>query len=340
MQQQTLVVGAGVAGLQCAADLRNAGRQVRVLERARSVGGRCATRRFEGQPVDFGPMFLHGEQPNFLAALGQVPGGGLETWPLRVEGGGPPCQVGALAPYVRRGSFADGLKAFPNHLATGLDIHLETTVTGLQPVPGGFQVTAADGGHHFGSDLVLALALPETLALLETLPASAELAGVQALLGLFSSLPCLTLIAGYPLDTPAPPWDLLYPRESYLLQLIAQDSSKRPAPRFRALVCQARPKWSRQHQEAPTATWAADLLREAAALAGPWILQPSWTHPHCWRHARVDPTNELAQPVLIQLPGGQRLGLAGDVFAPGGGVQAAWTSGMRLAQRLLAKETP
>ena len=66
-----------------------------------------------------------------------------------------------------------------------------------------------------------------------------------------------------------------------------------------------------------------------------WILKPLWTSSHRWRYARVDRGNELARPVLTRFSEGPRLGLAGDVFSPGGGVQAAWLSGSALAQRIL-----
>jgi predicted NAD/FAD-dependent oxidoreductase len=42
--------------------------------------------------------------------------------------------------------------------------------------------------------------------------------------------------------------------------------------------------------------------------------------------------------VRLKLPQGPSLGLAGDVFTPGGGVQAAWLSGARLAESLLQED--
>ena len=42
--------------------------------------------------------------------------------------------------------------------------------------------------------------------------------------------------------------------------------------------------------------------------------------------------------MFFDLPGGSRLGLAGEAFAAGGGVEAAWSSGARLAKRILGAE--
>jgi len=338
MPQDTVVVGAGIAGLACARGLQRDGRSVVVLERARGLGGRCATRRFEGQPVDVGPMFFHGHEPAFLAALEEVPGVTvLEGWPARVVGNGPPCQPGALDDFTRRFTFAEGMNAFAKHLATGLEVHNQTTVARIQPVDAGFEVTAQDGTVFRGRDLVLALALEETRALLDTLQPIPALASEHALLGMFISVPCLTVIAGYPAGSQDLPWDLLYPDASEALQLIAQDSAKRRDPRFLTLVCQARPRWSRTRLEQPMVEWSPELIEEAGLVVGPWALKPLWTYPHRWRHARVDRSCELAGPVQVALAQGQTLGLAGDVFAAGGGLQAAWLSGTRLAQAMKEK---
>jgi len=51
-EPMVIVIGAGVAGLACARELARRGVPVRVLERARGVGGRCATRHVDGQPID------------------------------------------------------------------------------------------------------------------------------------------------------------------------------------------------------------------------------------------------------------------------------------------------
>ncbi len=135
-----------------------------------------------------------------------------------------------------------------------------------------------------------------------------------------------------------PAWDLLYPDDQERLQLIAVDSRKREEPAHLTLVVQARPWWSRKRLDRAEGTWAEELLHEAAGRVGDWVRKPLWVSSQAWRYARVDRGNELARPLLTRFASGARLGLAGDVFAPGGGVQAAWLSGSALAQRLLTEE--
>ncbi len=338
MSWDVLVVGAGVAGLQCARRLQQAGRAVLVLDQARAVGGRCATRRFEGQPVDFGPFFIHGHQPEFLDALAQVEGVSVVPgWPRRVEGRGMPCQPDAYAPYERRVTLAEGLRRFPEHLAQGLELRLQTRVEQLHLDAERLSIRCA-GETLEARDLVLALPLEQSAALLQGLPESATLASARSLLGMFASLPSLTLIAGYPLDVELPAWDLAYPEDSQVLITAARDSSKRAQAGCQVMVFQARPRWSRQNLDASEEVWSQALLDAAVQQFGPAVGQPSWTHAHRWRYARVDRGNELAGPLLLRWNSAARLGIVGDIFAPGGGVQASWLSGHRLAGRLLDEE--
>jgi predicted NAD/FAD-dependent oxidoreductase len=333
---RVVVVGAGVAGLSCARALAEAGRQVLVLERARGVGGRCATRRLDGQSIDHGPVFLHGRDPEFLAALASVSATALSGWPAEVSGGGQPCQPEAFSPGERRLAFAEGVAAFPRHLATGLDVRLEAEVTAVEPDGDGLRLRMAGGEVHRAPSVALALAAEQSLALLEAMPApSPEVASARALLGLSHDHPCLTLLALYPEDAPRPAWQVLYPESSRVVLLVAHDSSKRPSPARLALVLQARASWSRAHLEDPA--WPEALLEDAGRLLGPWAARPAASHPHRWLFARVDASAALAGPLLLAMPGGGRLGVCGDRFAPGGGVEAAWRSGRWMARRLLAE---
>ena len=68
-ESDIVVVGAGVSGLALASALSRRGRAVTVVDKGRGVGGRCATRRVEGVPLDHGVPYLHGRTRPFLQAI-------------------------------------------------------------------------------------------------------------------------------------------------------------------------------------------------------------------------------------------------------------------------------
>ena len=117
-----IVIGAGVAGLQCARRLAGSGAFVLIVDRSDTPGGRCATRSFAGQPADYGPLFIHGRDARFLAAVQEAAGSQcIPDWPVRKIGRGSPCQPDAYAPNEIRLALAGGINAFPRALATGVD---------------------------------------------------------------------------------------------------------------------------------------------------------------------------------------------------------------------------
>jgi renalase len=332
-----LVVGAGVSGLSCGRALAAAGRDVLVLDRARGVGGRCATHRLLGMPFDLGVSFLHGRDPGFLAAVRSSCPLRTEGWPRRVRGTGRPCQPEAFRPREQRIAVADGVTAFPRKLAEGLPIRTGAAVQALE-LSGPLPAAVLEGGEVVvARHLVLALAPEQVLRLLHgTAGLPRPLLAVQALLETSASEPSLSLCAAYPEGTPSPEWDAWYPEDSRALQYLGNESGKRQAPPFVGLVLQAQPAWARRHLEDPG--WPEALLAEAACVAGEWARHPSGTHAHRWRFARTDLASELAGPVLVRLPSGGSVGICGDRFAPGGGVEAAWISGRELGRRLVAPE--
>ena len=336
----TVVVGAGIAGLACARALEGAGRPPVVFERARGVGGRCATRRVSGQPVDHGAAFLHGSDEGFLAAIREVAGATLlDGWPRRIDGVGPPCLPKVFEPFERRLAYADGLTAFPKRLALGLNVRLETPVAALSAASAGILVHTDAGASTWAPSVVLAVPPPTALKLLLPLAGEGrEAAAVGALLGMIGSQACLTALAGYPLDVIRPSWDICYPDDSAIVQAISHDSTKRAAPRFVVFVVQARPCWSRVHLEESENAWVAELIQEAARVVGPWAGRPSWVQAHRWRFARSDRGSEMSRPLALRVRGGGRVLVTGESFAPGGGIEAAWLAGNASARRLIEEE--
>ena len=72
-----IVVGAGIAGVACAGELARAGVPVEIRERDQVAGGRMASRRFDGRPVDLGAAYLAADDPDFVEVVRRWQAAGL-----------------------------------------------------------------------------------------------------------------------------------------------------------------------------------------------------------------------------------------------------------------------
>ena len=231
------------------------------------------------------------------------------------------------------------MTAFPKHLARQLDVRRETPVKTLSAASGGILIHAEGGASIWSRSVVIAVPPPTALTLLAPIAGEGRESGaIFALLRMIGSQSCLTAIAGYPGDADRPPWDVCYPDDSAIVQMISHDSVKRTAPRFVVLVVQARPCWSLAHLGEAEETWSAALVEEAARIVGAWAGQPSWVRSQRWRFARSDRGSEMSRPLSIRLGGGGRVIVTGEAFAQGGGIEAAWRAGRAAARRLLEEE--
>jgi len=70
-QRRVLVIGAGVAGLAAAAELKSRGCDVVVIEARNRIGGRIWTADLGGQPVDLGAQWIEGIDKNPIFQLCQ-----------------------------------------------------------------------------------------------------------------------------------------------------------------------------------------------------------------------------------------------------------------------------
>ncbi|MGE5176962.1 MAG: NAD(P)/FAD-dependent oxidoreductase [Hyphomicrobiales bacterium] len=334
---EVVIVGAGVSGLSLARALRDRGVASLVLERARGVGGRCATRRVEGRPVDHGLPFLHGRDPDFLRALADVTDATpLPGWPVIREGHGLPCQPEAFEGRDTLLAFQEGLTRFPKHLARGLDLELGARVVGVswRRGRGVVALRVEDGPTIEARHAVLTMPAPQARALLGPVATdAAEVAALLPLLDQIRTIVCLAVIAVYPDDAPRPRWDACYPATSTMVHAILNDTSKRGEGPL-TLVVQGRPRFSRETRDEPPSSWAKDLLWEAGEFIGPWVERPAALQTHVWEHARVEHATELTAPLLATLPDGATISVVGDGFAPGGGVEGAFLAGRSLARRI------
>lgn len=262
-----IVLGAGLCGLTAARELHRTGHTVALLDKGRGVGGRVATRRADGVVFNHGCQFFTGTEPRFVALIREWLDAGCATeW----------CRgFGTIDGHVRyRGEPA--MTAIAKHLASGLDVRLQETVTAVEP---GWRVVCASGQVFEADNLVLTAPVPQSLALLDV--GKVELPGrVRRELETIHYDRCLTVMAVTEGETKVPsPGALVFDTEP--VAWIADNAIDGVGSR-RAVVIHAGPDFS-------LSNWDRDRMevgRELLAVAAPWIGDRVASYlVHGWKYA-------------------------------------------------------
>jgi predicted NAD/FAD-dependent oxidoreductase len=302
-----VVVGAGIAGIACARELAVAGVEVRVLERARVVGGRMASRHLHGRPVDLGAAYFTVSDAEFARVVEGWQAAGLArpwTDTLAVFADG----ARDAAPGPMRWAAPGGLRSLVAALATGLDIRLQHEVRHVGPG------ACVDGEPAHA--VVLAMPDPQAARLLDPVPADLVDRRWN---------PVIAVAAGWAERTWAA-FPAAFVNGHPVLALVADDGERRGdgAP---VLVAHSTADVARAHDADPDGA-VPEVLAALRELLD--VDTPEWTYAHRWRFAapaaQRDATFRLADGI----------GLACDAWGRPR-VEAAWRSGTDLARAIVAR---
>lgn len=307
-----IVVGAGIAGVACARELAGRGVDVRVLERAPTVGGRMAVHRHGGRPADIGAAYFTVSDPDFEHQVARWRTAGLaRPWTdmlsvfrgeVREESTSGPMRWAAPG----------GLRALVADMAR--DLNVETGRTVRRVGPG----AAVDGDE--ADAVVVAMPDPQAERILD--PSSSAAAAVAGR----AWNPVLALTAGYQRRA-WPELPAAFVNEHPTLALVADDGARRGdgAP---VLVAHSTGDVARSHDADPSA--ATPEMVDAVARLLDVPDPPEWTHVHRWPFAAPAASREETFRL-----GADGIGLAGDGWGRSR-VQTAYLSGLDLACALAA----
>jgi len=326
VKRTVAVIGAGIAGLNCARTLHAADVAVTVFEKSRGLGGRVATRRLES-----GVTFDHGAQ--YFTARDEVFRAQVHQW----------CAVGTAALWqgrivsLNQGTCTDlagtenryvgvpTMNAIAKSLATGLDVRTNTTVQTIRRSDGKWYIGDAAGTDYGPYDVLVSTAPPpQTLALLGNYsPAIAET------ISKVTMAPCWAAMVQMhkPIELP---FDAAFVNDSPL-SWIARNSSKPKRDAADCWVLHASADWSRRHLEESPDAIAGALVGQFWEATRTTPQAPQRVTAHRWRYAL--PEEPLSERYVVD--GDRKLGVCGD-WCGGPRVEGAFLSGLALAESLLA----
>lgn len=307
------VIGAGISGLVCARALQKTGHQVVVMEKSRSLGGRCASRKFGDHVVDHGLQYFTLRDVAVRQEVEELAGEELRKLAapiLQAEPRGTLYREGEERFYLGSGN-----RQLGKLLAQGLEVILETEVTPVEKIRGKWKLA----GKEFDA-VVSSAPWPQTAALLGLPPTEPAYE------------PCLTVLLEYRQGRAE--GEGAYARRDDSgkdpLAWIACENIKegRVAEGCTVYVVQASPEYSRQNLGQNPEFWASDLQ---VLLEKAWNLDSSQrgsVFAHRWKFAR---RNEAA-PVVKDLPKG--IFVCGDSLTHSR-LESVWKSGRTAADFVL-----
>lgn len=309
-QQSCVILGAGLTGLTAAHFLTQRGLAVTVLDKGRGVGGRLASRSFDGGRFDHGAQYFSVKTPDFEQFLQPFKTDGLvRQWNVRPD-------------HHPRYAVRGGMNGLAKVLAQHLDVRTGEKVVQLHPEPsGGCTLRTETGNWFFAEKLILTLPVPQALALLEA--SGIALAETdQAALTALDYDPCWAVMATLksPPNLPAPGGLRL---ENGPVAWLA-DNRQKGISEKPAVTLHASAAFSREHLEADPQTVSQLLLDAVRDYVPAETVEAVQTHR--WRYSLA--AKRHPEPFLqLRLPFAAWLG--GDAFGAGN-VEGAFLSGMNL----------
>ena len=320
MSIDTVVIGAGWSGLKAATELREAGREVVVLEKSRGPGGRSATRRIDGIRFDHGAQYFTARSAAFARRLQQWRDADVvQPWKPRLAVIGD--RSGHDDPEeTARFVAVPGMNGVCRYLSEPLDCRYGVRVASLSH-RGTWKIGLEDGEILESRRLLITAPPAQAAALLGSAdPFHDRLAAVE-----FRSCIAAMLSFETALD---PGFDAAFVNDSGPLAWIACNSSK-PGRTGHDWVLHATGKWSESHLEDASEDMAERLADAFADAVGDTLPPTLIRTAHRWRHSQAaDPVDEGA---LVDAE--RKLAIAGD-WLSGSRVEGAWNSGRKAGQWL------
>lgn len=316
------MIGAGLAGLACAAHLRSHGLHPVVFEKSRGVGGRLATRRVEGgKAFDHGTQYVTGRSPGFAGFLREaVATGAAERWhPSGIDRSSHAAEDWFVG--------VPGMSALAGAFTRGIEIRRGTRVTAVVRHGQAWRLYDASSDVPSPFDVVVCTTpAPQAQALLkETEEVGAHLADV-------SIAPCWALMVAFSarLETG---FDVRRSKSQDLAWICRNSSKPYRHSERDCWVVHASPAWSSAHLELDRDHIAAKMIELFDRTVDGHLPATEHAVAHRWRYALT--TVPARRPYLSTID--RSLFVGGD-WCLGSRTEYAFESGRAIADAVIRDE--
>ena len=304
------ILGAGISGLVCARAISAKGHRVVVLEKSRSLGGRCSSRKFGEHVIDTGVQYFTLRDPGVRGEVEKLVGEQLRKIEAPILVGGEIYRKGEERFYLAKGNNRIG-----SLLADGVEVRKEVEVKEVLAVEKKWRV---EGELYDG--VVSSAPWPQSAALFGMI-------GSQV-----AFEPNLTACLEYLIPWDGSKYATLDSTGHEPLAWVGCENAKegRIQGGKSVYVIQASTAYSQKYLEKDPAEWVSDLSER---LEKSWGLSPDKrgaTFGHRWRYARRG--RGVQQPSTLA----DGLYLCGDSVTDSR-VESVWKSGIEVAEKVLAR---
>jgi photolyase PhrII len=321
------IVAGGLAGLMCGRILQAHGYAPMLFDKARGVGGRMTSKRFDDQTrADHGAQFFTVRDPRIKPYLDSwLTDGVVARWQPRFATLDPEshCHDPAKTRYVA----VPRMRSLPSHLAANLAVETGVTIRAVHRTDTGrWRLESDDATYGDYDRLVVALPAPQAADLVQPVASAFADRLAQAEL-----TPCLSAITRF--DQRLPVEADVLTSDTGPIAWACRDSSKPQRSEQETWVLHANPNWSAKNLEQSTEAAAQAMLASLSQALHTTLPTPKELIGHRWRYAKVE--HALDEPCVHDPVLG--LGYCGDGCL-GPRVESALLSGMAMAGRIFHSE--
>jgi renalase len=311
-----LIIGAGIAGLLAATELKKSGHRVNVVDKGRGVGGRLATRRIEQAIFDHGAQFITAKHARFVTAILEWEKAGVVSEWYR--------NSNSHSDVHARWRGNPAMTAIAKYLAKDLSVLLEKRAVSVVTDSGRFVSIFENNEKIYSASVILTAPVPQSIELIKSGGITLT-SQIKNQLESITYEPCIAVMAitKGPVKIPSPGG---FAPQSGPIGFIADNYMKKistiPAVTIHATSAFSLENWNRDKKEV-----GKELLEAAEPFLGSDIVD---YQVHGWRYSK--PISVSENPSVI-LSGSPPLIIAGDAFG-GPSVEGAALSGWDAAASL------